>query len=198
MRKHLPGLLGLALAGILAATAIPAPASAAPAAEPSVAVDPAVSASQTVEQQIDRMLGYPGAKRIDRYTVEMTKGAFVTIPDPSGGASTMANCNFRYLCLWSERDFVGPRITFTTCGLGVENFGPWPFPNGGVWSDKVSSIMNNQTSGTWSGFYDWRSDGGGWDDLKFLKAYGYWRDLSKDKADDGSHMNDRIDAVQTC
>jgi hypothetical protein len=33
---------------------------------------------------------------------------------------------------------------------------------------------------------------------RFLKAYGYWRDLSKDKADDGTHMFDRIDAVQTC
>ena len=36
------------------------------------------------------------------------------------------------------------------------------------------------------------------DDLKFLKAFGYWRDLSKDKADDGSKMNDRIDGVQVC
>jgi hypothetical protein len=33
---------------------------------------------------------------------------------------------------------------------------------------------------------------------RFPKAYGYWRDLSKDKADDGMHMFDRSDAVQTC
>jgi hypothetical protein len=194
MRKVFQILIAVAVSGCMAA-AYAQPASAAPAD------------SATVENQAaDVLARTPGAKRIDRLTIQMKPGVLLTLEDPAAvrkagaeavAAGGIADCSFYYLCMWEHAGFVGSRITFTTCGRGVEDLGHMAFPRGGVWNDKVSSIMNNQTSGTWSGFYDWYV-GGGWDDLKFLKAFGYLRDLSKDKADDGSGMNDRIDGVQVC
>ncbi|GIM90411.1 peptidase inhibitor family I36 protein [Paractinoplanes toevensis] len=194
MRKAFQVLIAVAVSGIIVAAG----------AQPASA---ALADAGTIEKQVASVLDRtPGAKRIDRLTIEMKPGVFVTLEDPAAvrkvgakaaAAGGIADCAFYYLCMWEHSDFVGAKIHFTRCGLGVENLGNMAFPRGGTWSDKVSSIMNNQSSGTWSGFYDWYV-GGGWDDLKFLKAFGYWRDLSKDKADDGSKMNDRIDGVQVC
>ena len=202
MRKVFQVLIAVAVSGCLAA-ANAQPASAAPA-------DPAAAdkaASVIVDKQAaDVLARTPGATRIDRLTIQLKPGVLVTIEDPAAvrkvgaeavAAGGIADCAFYYLCVWAHSDFTGSRLTFTRCGLGVQNLGTMAFPGGGAWNDKVSSVMNNQSSGTWSGFYDWYV-GGGWDDLKFLKAFGYWRNLAKDKADDGSHMNDRIDGVQVC
>jgi hypothetical protein len=185
MRKRLTWCLAIAFVGVFAAAVNPSPA---------LAAD-----SNAVERQIGYLLGaHPGAKRIDTYSVEVRDGVLITVPAPkSSGITPTANCAYYWLCLWSEYGLVGPRIAFTKCGLGVQNIGNLAYPHGGTWSDKVSSIMNNQTPGTWSSFYDWYV-GGGWDYLKSLRAYGYLYNLANDRADDGSHMNDRIDGIHVC
>ena len=187
MRRIVTVLSGLVIAAA-GMTAVASPAGAAPTA-----------AEIAIDAKLDDVVARtPGARRIDAYSVDMTQGVVLTMPKPGENArAAVANCAYKYLCVWSEYGFVGPRLTWTECGHGVINIGNKAFPGGGLWRDKISSVMNNQTSGTWSTFYDWYI-GGGWDYLKGLKAYGYWRDLAYDTADDGSHMNDRIDGVFVC
>jgi len=200
-RKFLrTGLVALTAAAVTlgAGTAVTAAprSGAGPASAPSAADRADLAA---FNQQINYLMtAHPGAKRIDKYSVEVRDGVIVTVPAPAADRlAVTANCAYYWLCMWSEYGLVGPRIAFTKCGLGVQNLSDYAYPHGGTWSDKVSSIMNNQTPNTWSTFYDWYS-GGGWDYLLGLKAYGYLYNLADDRADDGSRVNDRIDGVSVC
>jgi len=55
--------------------------------------------------------------------------------------------------LFSEPGFSGYRLSLYYCGFA--DLIQYNFPTGGYWNDRTSSIVNYQSSGTLSDFYNW-------------------------------------------
>jgi hypothetical protein len=107
------------------------------------------------------------------------------------------NCAYYYLCLFSESDFTGYKLSLYYCGF--VDLGRINFPGGGKWNDKTSSIVNHQTPNTASGFYNW--DGVS----QWVYVTGLWSYGSFGEYDDGVGImrslgpdNDIIDGVHVC
>lgn len=106
---------------------------------------------------------------------------------PAGAQPTGAqegSCASGYLCLWGGPNYTGPKLALYRCGW--TNLGAYPYPGGGTWADKASSLVNNQTGGAVSFFYD--------NGVQVLDqhSYGYRDNLAYDG------VNDIIDAIRVC
>lgn len=130
--------IGLAAVALSAAAAVLAPGlgAAAPQSEP-----------MTVDGLLEL---YPGSKQFDVTSVEIEPGVVVSLPAEDG---VQASCTYQYLCLFSNTSHGGYKISFYTCAF--RNLGNYTYPGGGRWNDKMSSLINNQTSGTRSPFYNY-------------------------------------------
>ena len=122
-------------------------------------------------------------------TAGMAVMAMATKPSNAQAAS----CPYYYLCLYDGTDFSGASWKEWRCG--TYNLGHYGF------HDKTSSLINNQTNGTVSYFYDYK----GWGDpfvnkdpVIAQRAYGYRRNLAWDTAYDGRSADNRIDIVKVC
>ena len=87
------------------------------------------------------------------------------------------------------------RLAIADCG--DFNLGGILMPDHRYWNDKITSVVNNQTPGTSSRFYDYN----GWGDpldtrndtqVGSLTAPGYWDDLQY------TSFDNRIDIVHVC
>jgi hypothetical protein len=102
---------------------------------------------------------YPGSTAVSSDTIKIAPGILLSLPLESHGSSlapsggTISGCSYEYLCLYSNINFGGYRLSFFDCVF--ENLGDIGFPGGGRWNDKMSSWINNQTPGTVSTFSNW-------------------------------------------
>ena len=147
--------------------------------------------SATELAQIFKM--HPGAKKIDSNTIEVEPGVILAGPTGSDSGVNAAYCEYKYLCVWQYAYYGGASYRFFNCGtVAMVDF---PFPSGGNWSNTISSLVNNQTAGTISYF---------WDDtnktiyLGQQHSYGYRDNLSLDSAASGGNWDNRISMIQVC
>ncbi|WP_344417891.1 hypothetical protein [Pseudonocardia ailaonensis] len=133
----------------------------------------------------------PGATRVDSNTVELANGVVVNMAfdeqkaaarKAGNTAKTLAGpgCSYGYLCIWDDP---GYRLSFYYCG----------FVNIGSqygWSDRLREIENNQTSGTWSYFYNWT--GSAWSFVFSDKAYDYTGYISSGSSLSAARTTDAI------
>ncbi|GIF50795.1 hypothetical protein Afe04nite_53340 [Asanoa ferruginea] len=194
------------LASALAATALvlapSAVAQAAPKPKPAVVYDwenatvPPTKAQRQagIDDVLKRM---PGSKQLDASTIQIAPGLRMKLPAAQGEVTTLAaGCNFLYLCVWSNRQYGGNRLDFYDCNKDWKLYNV-AYPGGGNWADKISSISNEQTSGTWSYFYNW--SGTKWNRIISLSAPNDLSNLALDPGQDGSaNANDKIDGVHVC
>jgi hypothetical protein len=163
------------------------------------------SRTAAIERRIDSEIQEalelnPGSRQIDAHTIELEKGVRMRIfaVDPDAEPAVQAQyylCDYKWLCLFQHRDLLGYGIDFYNCGN--KYLSSYFMPGGVPWNDQVSSIINNQTKGTWSSFFDW--DGSSqWIWMKSLIAPGHLYNLAWDEAAYGGTMNDRIDMVTVC
>jgi len=127
---------------------------------------------------------YPGSTQVGPHTVMVKAGITVTSP-----LATVKGCQFGFLCLWSDAGWSGYRIDFYHCGF--YDLGAIGFPSGGRWNDKVSSWINNQTSGTLARYYNYD----GVSSFKQVYADRAYHSIAG-AGDIG--LNDIIDAVRPC
>jgi hypothetical protein len=146
MRAFLSMLAGLAV-GLAIVSAAPA-AGAAPYS-PAAVSQPGTATSAELIDVVQRT---PGARWIDADTLELQPG--VQLSRVTGDASPAASCRYLYICLFSGTYHTGYRLDLTVCG-GVFNLGNVAYPGGGYWNDKMSSFINNQSTGTVTRFYNW-------------------------------------------
>lgn len=114
------------------------------------------------------------------------------VPPSSGKVGTLArsDCPNYYLCVWKEANYSGWMAGYYYCGFYNLDYRYWP---GHQWWDTmtntISSLVNNQTTGTVSVFWDNSYDNGPW----FSEtAYGYRDNLVIDG------WNDRISYILVC
>lgn len=164
----------------------------------------AASAADSKLQQdmADVLSRSPGSRQISPNEIEIGPGLIMKFATYDVGVQDLeAYCSFLYVCVFNNRNFNvgstnGTQLNFTTCGREW-NLGNVAFPGGGVWNDKVSSIINNQTTNTWSYFYDHISNNN-WKRIASLNAGHHLANLALDTAEDDGPLNDRIDGVHVC
>jgi Peptidase inhibitor family I36 len=167
-----------------------------------------ISAADLQAEVNDVIRRTPGAYQLGPNTVAIGPGAVMRLS--TGGVQPndlTAYCSYQYMCVYNNRNFNvgttnGHEIDFFTCGREW-NLGRVAFPGGGYWNDKVSSIINNQTSGTTSRYYNYRGYGGIWDLMTSLAADHHLSDLALNTwtdPNDGKQksMNDMIDGIHVC
>ncbi|MER5894473.1 peptidase inhibitor family I36 protein [Streptomyces sp. NPDC001876] len=145
----------------------------------------AAPATSTDGQMAQLLRAYPAATQIDTKTVKVKEGVYISLPSASPSAAA-ASCAYYDLCLWQNKNYGGYGISFTRCEF--VDLGHIGFPTGGYWNDKLSSYINNQTSGTWSGFYNWTGSWDLWTESFAYEATPYI----------GDYYNDKIDGVYVC
>jgi hypothetical protein len=148
----------------------------------------------------------PGARQIDRTTVEVAPGLLMRFRSleaesdskAESPSSPFASCNILYLCVYVDRQYGGAELVFTVCGREW-NLGNVAFPGGGYWNDRISSITNQQSSGTTSYFYNYNGSGS-WSRIVTVAAGNYRSNLALDTREDGGpgSPNDMIDGVHVC
>lgn len=148
----------------------------------------------------------PGARQVDATTIEMAPGFFVELPSAKTLGDTrtpltvhpLYTCSLGYLCVWVDSRYRGTYAYFQVCGQEWD-LGHTPFPGGGNWNDRISSISNNQYSPATSYFFNYSGSGTTWDQLLTMPAGTHRTNLALDSSDDGSGSpNDRIDGVHVC
>lgn len=161
--------------------------------------------AQQLQAGIDDVLRRtPGARQIARNQVQVAPDVITVFPDvavsvdkanPSRTMSPNYVCSFTYVCMWTDRQYTGSYIVFAACH--DVNLGAIAFPSGGYWNDKISSIVNNQTSGTTSYFFNWYNTY--WGQLLTVGSGSQLANLALNSSEDGSGSpNDRIDGVHVC
>ncbi|WP_147376283.1 peptidase inhibitor family I36 protein [Micromonospora radicis] len=142
----------------------------------------------------------PGSRQIGPAEIELAPGLIMQLPPANGGArgaEADPPCPSLYMCAYAHRQYTNPSLNFTVCGREW-NLGNYAYPGGGVWNDKISSINNNQSSGTWSYFYD-HVGNNNWDRILSVAAGTRRANLALDAAESGGgNANDRIDGVHVC
>jgi hypothetical protein len=206
-----------AVATAIAVVAIAGPATAA-SATPSGSPASPPGPESTVQARVDAALrANPGSHRVGDNAVEISKGVLiVAAPQRTVGSVSpqapgdLGGCSLYNLCLYEDAGFGSPHgyyLAFYNCGF--VDIGKLKFPEGGPaepgqprWNDRVSSIINHQTHGVRSLFYNFGySPVTGQEQFLYLDslyAYGYWRDLSSNHSWDGKPMNDVIDGTVVC
>jgi hypothetical protein len=146
----------------------------------------------------------PGSRLISANEIEIGPGLTMKLGgyQVTATSSLTAYCAFTDMCVFNNANFNvgtfnGTQLNFWRCG-DEWNLGLIPFPGGGSWSDKVSSIINNQTSNTWSYFYDYTGANNVWKRVVSVNADNHLANLALDTAEDGGGLNDRIDGVHVC
>ncbi|KAB1919761.1 hypothetical protein F8280_24820 [Micromonospora noduli] len=99
----------------------------------------------------------------------------------------LAGCSYKYSCLYSDNNYAGYRLSFTTCAF--RDLSRYAYPTGGLWNDKVSSWSNNQTTGTLSWYYNYEGNGR-W--LQFLNSKAPYA------AGQITGYNNMMDGIQVC
>jgi hypothetical protein len=136
---------------------------------------------------------HPQAKLLDSNTVLLEPGVELQKVAPSQMGILVGSCQYQRLCLWSNAGWTGYKLSLWACGY--VNLTSHAYPDGGSWSDRPSSIVNNQTSGTVSFFWD-GTDGSGY--LGPQHSYGYRENLSLDVAESGGNWDNRMSRVFVC
>lgn len=196
--------LSLALSAVFAGSAW----GAVPRTTTRVAGSRAPSARDLRREVADVLRRTPGARQVGPSTVQVAPGVTMELapPAPKGGvtpADLTQYCPFLYVCVFNNKNFNvgstdGHQLNYTQCHQEV-NLGKVAFPGGGWWNDKVSSIINNQTDGTNSFFYDYSGGSNGtWIPIRTVTAPDHASDLSLEKDGSGRTLNDRIDGVHVC
>lgn len=138
---------------------------------------------------------YPESTVVSSDTIKIAPGVLLSLPSDghrhmsaiSTLAGTVHGCSYEYLCLYSDINFGGYKLSFFDCVF--ENLGDISFPGGGRWNDKMSSWVNNQTPGTYSTFSNWN----GQDAFIFVAdSYAYSENSWV------GWYNDIVDGVQVC
>jgi hypothetical protein len=166
---------------------------------PEEAMSPADQAAKLQRDVEDVLSRTPGARQISANEIELEPGVQMKLAIPGQAKTPHVQddfCPFQDLCAWQDAGFTGHSLTFLTCGHEW-NLGKYAFPGGGFWNDKISSIVNNQTSGTHSYFYNYTGNNV-WARVLSIDAGHYLTDLSKDTAEGGGGLNDKIDGVHVC
>jgi hypothetical protein len=99
-------------------------------------------------------------------------------------------CPYYYVCVYQGRNEGGPAVPLGFYYCRTVNLADWGFSN------ITSSLINNQTDGTVSYFYDDAYSSS--TPILAQRAYGYRQDLAYDTASDGNNSNDRIDRIKVC
>ncbi|MEV0811481.1 hypothetical protein [Micromonospora sp. NPDC050200] len=160
-----------------------------------------------LQQGIDDVIvRTPGARQIDATTVEMAPGLIMRFRSPvKDGAkqadspiTTLSTCNIYYVCVYSDRQYYGEELAFTTCGREWD-LGRYGYPTGGYWNDRISSITNQQSAGTTSYFYNYNGSSS-WSKIVTVRSGEYRSNLALDTREDGGSgsPNDMIDGVHVC
>jgi hypothetical protein len=108
----------------------------------------------------------------------------------SGLPAGRGSCPYYHVCVWEHANYQGPGRAFSACRtVNLVNYG---------FNDRASSIVNNQTPGTVSYFYDSSAP-----NISLRQhAYGYRDNLMLDYAEIpgpwGNNWNDRIDRISVC
>jgi hypothetical protein len=139
---------------------------------------------------------YPESTAVSSDTIKIAPGVLLSLPPgdhgssstPSALAGTVQGCSYEYLCVYSDINFGGYRLSFFDCVF--ENLGNISFPGGGKWNDKLSSWVNNQTPGTWSTFANWDGSINGFVFVDSSQAFSQnaWV----------GWYNDIVDGIQVC
>jgi hypothetical protein len=87
----------------------------------------------------------------------------VTLATLAGvGSAQAATCYSGYICLFDGENYTGRKLSYKDCHF---------VDIGLVWgNDKIRSIMNNQSSGTESIFYNWIADAKAWKYVGYSRA----------------------------
>jgi len=205
--RVLASLTACAMAAAVAAVADRPAAWASPRADDAAAAE----IRMTVE---DILQANPRAREIAPNVVEIDTGLAVLVP-PSlqserdistlaaeGYTDGHARCDTYWICMW-ENSFgqdLGYGLAFYDCQGPSESYDlmSYRYPDGAYvgrgtglrWNDRISSYVNNQTTGTHSWFANWVGD----TLYRVLDSYApsYSEDLAY------LEINDIIDAVHSC
>lgn len=166
---------------------------------PSVEAPPARAAA---DDRVQRLLANnPGARVAGPDSVVTAQGVTLSVPAAQRAAADPVPetlCAYEHLCLFSEPEFGGERLTV---GTDCVVYPIWmlKMSNGKFWGDDVSSYINNQKAGTWA--FMWNNygakdtaDRNNWELIEGAKAAG------KGKATGVAYlpMDDRINVVRAC
>ncbi|MCX5066675.1 hypothetical protein OOJ91_12375 [Micromonospora lupini] len=159
----------------------------------------APTAEQLAAGIADVLKRTPGSRQISQAEVELAPGLVLRLPQASGGARMMSDpCPSLYMCAYANRQYGDPSLNFTTCGREW-NLGNYAYPGGGVWNDKISSVNNQQSSGTWGFFFNHLGNNN-WTKILSVAAGTKRANLALD-ADESTgigNVNDKIDGVHVC
>ena len=157
-------------------------------------------ARTTIEQQTrDYLRENPSATLNDDGSIQVAPGFRLSPPKTDAGgnvvlAGSRTDCRYYYLCVWIDAVYQGWRADFYYCGFYP--LGPRVWPGSSTnWSygrgmeDSISSLVNNQTPGTVSVFWD---SVFGFGSYFTQVAYGYRDNLGIDG------WNDRISSIKVC
>ncbi|MEU6411921.1 peptidase inhibitor family I36 protein [Microbispora sp. NPDC046933] len=147
----------------------------------------------------------PAAKPAGAGRVEIADGVFLLLPTAGGAEAAIAagTCAYYNLCVWENSNMSGYGLAWEACSqydLGGARYpdGAWvgTGASGPKWNDRISSMINNQTSGTRANFYNWE---GRWVQAFWTYAFDRRANLAIDKRmDNGGKINDVIDMVDPC
>lgn len=107
----------------------------------------------------------------------------VAVQPPAFAGPPPGSCPYRYLCVFKDSYYSGDRLIFSNC-VNVNLF--WSHRS--MWLE-ISSLVNNQTIGTASGFWENSTMTG---PVLWETAYGYRDNLVVDG------WNDRIGFISVC
>ncbi|MEV6986726.1 hypothetical protein AB0M95_36470 [Sphaerisporangium sp. NPDC051017] len=186
----------------IALTTTTAPAQAAPTPSPATSTAPPSVERQVTVEEVLRL--NPQAEKISDTEVKIADGMILMLPrSQSDAVAFAASCTYKYLCAWEHSDGGGYGISFYACGS--YNLGGYRYPDGAwvgtgtsdpKWNDRISSMTNNQTTGTRANFYNWE---GTWTLVFWTFSYDWRANLAIDKRyDNGGQLNDIIDRVVPC
>ncbi|MGW1062392.1 peptidase inhibitor family I36 protein [Micromonospora rubida] len=165
---------------------------------PAQAADSAAGAATSASADVARILAAnPGSRQLNASDVELEPGVIMSVPESRTAdfGIQAGTCTYKYLCLWSGANWTGYKLSLTRCGWTYLQNYAWP--NGGDWRDKTTSLVNNQTTGVISHFYD--SDIYG--NQLYLgpqHSYGYRANLAYDTAAVGGSWDERMDDILVC
>lgn len=164
-----------ALASIIAVGMFASPASA------------ATASSRAVDRQVAQLVKlYPGAVRLDATSVRVKPGVIISVPTDRTVRGNPNRCPYETLCLFEHGGFDGMMMQLYYCDF--YDLTGMPTGDGRHWNEIISSYVNNQTPGTWSGFFLLLPD----------SFYREWESVAYDDGGGYVPYNDTLDGVSTC
>jgi hypothetical protein len=195
-RKLAMAALGAGTAALVLALGAPGTAEASTAKVQPTHVD------SKIEKDVQAVLRLnPGSHRIADNAVEVKPGIVIRMHPNVVQSNIWFGCSNQLLCVWTDAGHGGYEKDFFTCQN--VNLGDLTMPDGRPWNDKISSIVNNQTPGTVSRFYDYTgagnpNDPANWYLLASVADGHRLGNLADNNDSHGRSINDRIDIVHVC